>query len=172
MVLEHERTFLAKCIPEGLERCQKKEIADTFIPTVAHHPVLRIRKNGDRFEMTKKYPVKEGDASVQHELTIPLTKKEYDELVASVKGKRARKVRHIYERDRVRFEVDVYQDALKGLVVVDAEFPDGVGKDDLKMPDFCLADVTQETAFAGGMLVGKSYADIEPTLRKYHYKKL
>ncbi|MBR9692784.1 hypothetical protein GOV07_02515, partial [Candidatus Woesearchaeota archaeon] len=86
--IEHERTFLAKELPAGLEKCEHKEIADIFLPTDSKHPVLRIRKKGDKYEITKKYPVDEGDKSIQHEFTTPLTKEEYDELAAGVKGKR------------------------------------------------------------------------------------
>lgn len=39
------------------------------------------------------------------------------------------------------------------------------------MPDFCLADVTQEKFTAGGILAGKKYSDIEAELEKYGYKK-
>lgn len=170
--LEHERTFLVKRLPEGLAACRKKEIVDIFLPTATRHPILRVRRNGQRHEITKKYPVDEADHSVQHEFTIPLTPEEYAEIAASVKGKRFRKVRHYYEEGGTAFEVDVYQDALRGLVVADAEFKDGVGKEALAMPAWCLADVTQEEFLAGGMLCGKSYEEIEPLLGRFGYVRL
>ena len=40
------------------------------------------------------------------------------------------------------------------------------------MPDFCLVEVTQDEVFAGGVLAGKKYSDIEKDLRKYKYKKI
>ena len=40
------------------------------------------------------------------------------------------------------------------------------------MPDFCLADVTQEKFIAGGMICGKSYEDIEKELKRFNYVKL
>jgi len=119
--IEYELTFLAKELPPGLDDCPREEIVDIFLPTTSRHPVLRIRKRGEECKITKKYPVKEGDSSVMHEFTTPLTKEEYDELAASVTGKRFRKIRYRYEEDGVAYEVDVYQDALQGLVVVDAE---------------------------------------------------
>lgn len=169
--MEYERTFLAKELPQGIDECEKTEIVDIFLPTTARHPVLRLRKRGEKLRMTKKYPDGD-DHSVQHEHTIPLTPEEYDELVASVKGKRFRKVRHYYEENGTTFEVDVYKDVLQGLVVVDAEFENGVGKEELVMPSWCLADVTQEEFIAGGMLCGKRYEDIEQELEKFGYRKL
>jgi len=40
------------------------------------------------------------------------------------------------------------------------------------MPDFCLADVTQEEFLAGGFLAGKKYLDIQSFLDKHGYKKV
>jgi hypothetical protein len=40
------------------------------------------------------------------------------------------------------------------------------------MPSFCLVDVTQEEAHAGGVLTGKIYTDIAGVLERYQYKAL
>ncbi|MCK4775209.1 MAG: hypothetical protein KAT30_10505, partial [Candidatus Krumholzibacteria bacterium] len=132
---------------------------------------LRIRKNGDSCKITKKEPTGD-DLSILKESTTPLTKEEYDELTASIKGKRFRKIRYFYKEDGVTFEIDVYKDALEGFVVVDAEFPEGIGMNDLKMPAWCLADVSQEEFVAGGYVAGRSYKDIEKELARYNYRKL
>ena len=52
---EYERTFLAKYIPEGIEKCNFIDIADNFIPKESNHPILRIRKNGDKFVIYRLY---------------------------------------------------------------------------------------------------------------------
>ena len=167
---ELERTYLAKYIPEGLEKCEKKEIIDIYIPKIKEHPTLRIRKNGNKFEITKKEPI-ENDSSHQEEQTIGLTEEEFNELM-KLDGKRVRKIRYFYRyKDRIA-EIDVFQDKLKGLILVDFEFESKQEKDSFIMPEFCLADVTQEEFIAGGMLCGKSYEDIEKELESYQYKKL
>jgi CYTH domain-containing protein len=169
-MIELEKTYLAKFIPNGLKN--GKDMLDIYIPTETRHPVLRIRKNGEKYEMTKKYPVKEGDASKQHEFTIPLTKEEFEELSKSLKGKRTHKIRYNYEYHGRIAEVDVFQDLLKGLVVVDFEFENEEDKDSFEMPDFCLIEVTQEEFLAGGMICGKSYEEIKEKLEKFGYKRL
>lgn len=58
------------------------------------------------------------------------------------------------------------------MVVVDFEFDNKEEKDKFEMPDFCLADVTQEEFIAGGMICGKSYEDVEKDLKKFSYKKI
>lgn len=171
MEIELERTFLVKRLPEGFEKSDSIEIIDIYIPASAEHPVLRIRKRGDSFEMTKKMPLVGTDSSEQHEQTIPLSETEYQEL-SRIKGKRFRKIRYYYNFENRTAEIDVYQDDLEGLVVVDFEFDSSEKKNSFQMPDFCLADVTQEKAFAGGMLAGKAYSDVEPFLAKHGYRKI
>jgi len=166
---ELERTFLARSVPD-LSGCESWEIVDIYIPASAEHPTLRIRKFGDRYEMTKKEPVG-SDSSVQEEQTIRLTEQEFL-VLSSLKGKRFRKIRYYYICAGRRAEVDVFQDALKGLVLVDFEFSSEEEKDAFTMPDFCLTEVTQEEFVAGGMLAGKSYAEVERLLERLGYRRL
>lgn len=105
------------------------------------------------------------------ETTIPLQKDEFEEL-ATIKGKRVEKTRFYYKENNMDYEVDVFGGDLTGLVLVDVEFKSNEEKAKFKMPKWCLAEVTQEKFLAGGMLCGKSYADIEKNLTKYAYKKL
>ncbi len=167
-MIEREKTYLAKYLPEGLKNCRSKEIVDIYIPASEEHPMLRIRNNGDAYEMTKKTPVSGSDSSEQTEYTILLTLQEFKTL-ESVEGKRVQKDRYYYDYKGRTAEIDIFGGDLNGLVEVDFEFDNSEEKDTFDMPDFCLADVTQEKAFAGGMLSGKKYADIEKDLARYKY---
>ena len=165
---ELEKTYLLKFVPLGLENATTNEVLDIYLPSTAAHAVLRIRKSGAKYEMTKKVPVVEGDASRQLETTIPLTEEEYTEL-ATLPGKRIRKIRYYFEQNGNNFEVDVFKDTLEGLVLVDIEFTTIAEKGAFGMPDFCLVDITQEKFIAGGMLCGKSYSDITENLDRFKY---
>ena len=169
-MIELEKTYLAKKLPEDLKSCKSKEIIDVYIPKSSDHPNLRLRKNGDKFEITKKDPVNDRDASHQKEQTIILTESEFNAL-NKLEGKRVCKIRYHYDYNSRTAEFDVFQDSLKGLVVVDFEFATIEKKENFKMPDFCLVDVTQEVFIAGGMICGKSYEDIEDELKRFNYKK-
>ncbi len=171
-MIELERTFLAKNLLLGLEKCHYKEIIDIYLPTNVPHPKLRIRKNGDKHEITKKIPADGGDLSRMHEETTTITKEEFDELNSSLTGKRTHKLRYYYPYKDLIAEVDVFQDALKGLVVIDFEFKSEEEKNSFQMPDFCLAEVTSEEFIAGGMLCGKKYEEIEEELNKWNYTKI
>ncbi len=171
-MIELEKTYLAKKLPENLRSCESKEIIDVYIPKSSDHPKLRLRKNGDKFELTKKEPVKEEDASHQEEQTIILTETEFNALNQQLEGKRVRKIRYFYDYKGRIAEFDVFQDDLGGLVVIDFEFATIYEKDNFQMPDFCLIDITQEVFVAGGMICGKIYKDIEDNLKKFEYDKL
>lgn len=169
---EFELTYLAKNLPINFSpEVKSKEILDIYLPASTEHAKLRVRKLGDSYEITKKEPVSGTDSSHQVENTIPLTKEEFDDL-ALLEGKRVRKIRYYYEEDEVMYEIDVFQDALKGLVLVDVEFHSNEDKAKFIPPDWVLADVTQEKFVAGGMLCGKAYADIENSLNHYKYSKV
>jgi CYTH domain-containing protein len=171
MFIEHERTFLAKQLPEDLKKHPSVEMLDLYLPTTARHPLLRLRQKGEKYEVTKKVPSGK-DFSVLHEFTTPLSKAEFDELAASVKGKRVHKRRYEYSWNNHVCEIDVFLDSLQGLVLVDVEFEEGKGKAEFVAPEFCLVDVTGEEFVAGGYLAGKTYGEIANDLERYKYKPL
>lgn len=168
---ELELTYLAKSLPTGLKSAKQKEMLDIYLPSTSAHPTLRIRKNGDKHEMTKKEPIVEGDSSRQLENTIPLHPDEFAEL-SQLPGKRVQKTRYLYSEDGVNYEVDVFGGDLTGLVLVDVEFDSVEKKSKFTKPDWCLVEVTQEKFVAGGMLCDKKYSDIEGDLERFDYQKL
>ncbi|MBC8500737.1 MAG: hypothetical protein ISS25_00295 [Nanoarchaeota archaeon] len=166
---ELEKEYLAKSIPKGLKNCEHKEVIDIYIPKESFHPVVRIRKNGDKFRVTKKVPV--DDKGHFDEQTVKLTKEEFNAL-KDVDGRKVHKIRYIYSYKGYTAEIDVFQEPLKGLIIVEFEFPTFKEKDSFEMPDFCLADITSEEFTAGGFICGKSLEDLKKVLDKYGYKKL
>lgn len=168
---EFELTYLVKELPVGVLGSSAKEILDIYLPATADHAILRIRKSGDKYEITKKVPAVGTDSSHQIENTIPLTLEEFADL-STLPGKRVRKIRYYYYEDGTDYEVDVFQDALNGLVVADVEFSSNVTKSAFVPPPWVLADVTQEKFIAGGVLCGKSYADISVYLAQFGYQPI
>jgi adenylate cyclase len=169
---EFELTYLIKNLPSNFSlEVDSKEILDIYLPASSNHATLRVRKRGDVYEITKKEPVSGTDSSHQNENTIPLTEDEFSDL-AMLEGKRVRKIRYYYKENNVTYEIDIFQDALKGLILVDVEFNSNADKAKFIPPDWVLADVTQERFIAGGALCGKSYTDIESDLTRYNYRQV
>lgn len=170
MILELEKTYLLKYIPENLFSCKFKEIIDLYIPKHIEHSKLRIRKNWDTLEMTKKIPLN-WDVSSQQEFTISLLQEEYDVLM-TLDWKKIHKVRYYYDYNWLTAEFDVFQWDLKWLILVDFEFNTQEQKEQFIIPDFCLVDITEEDFIAGGVLCWKKYEDIVDKLTVFWYSKI
>lgn len=170
-MIELERTFLLKTIPLHLTNYPHKEMVDIYIPPLQSHPNLRIRKNGEIYELTKKVP-KNKDNSEFRERTIPLTKEEFTHL-SVIEGKKVQKNRYLYIINNRKVDVDIFTGELAGLILIDFEFATVEKKNKFIPPDFCLVEVTENPNLAGGALAGKKYSDIEKLLvEKYHYQPL
>lgn len=170
-MVELEKTFLAKALPPDLDECPHKVMMDIYYPAEQAHCHLRLRRRGDKYEITKKYRLRPDDCSSLVENTIELTQDEFAAL-AKAEGKRLKKLRYYLDYNGKLLEVDVFQDALRGLVLIDVEFSSEEEKDNFVAPDFCLAEVTQDSFLAGGVLCGKTHKDIGEHLKNYEYSKL
>lgn len=169
--LERERTFLAKELPQEIKTAEPTRIVDIYIPDTPAHSRLRLRKNGDTYQITKKTPTTADDASEHIEQTIPLTEEEFAAL-SRCSAKRVAKDRYRVVIDGTLAEIDIFIEDLAGLVLIDFEFSTEAEKDDFTPPSIALADVTQEDFIAGGLLAGKTYDTIAPELARFCYKKL
>lgn len=170
--IELELTYLAASIPEAIKHSTPKRLSDVYIPENPDvHAKLRIRQKGDSYIMTKKIPISAGDASKQNEFDIPLDEAEFKELI-KVSNRRITKDRYEIELAGRIAEVDVFQESLKGLIVIDFEFEKEEEQKNFIPPIECLANVTQENFIAGGNLAGLGYSDIEGHLDRYNYVRL
>lgn len=171
METELELTYLVKSIPKEVAGVSPSHLLDIYIPDTPGHAHLRLRRQDNHCEITKKTPIKDGDASAQVEQTISLSKDEFEAL-AIASQKRVAKDRYKMQIDGSKAELDVFTGKLAGLVLIDFEFDSLDAKASFTPPDFILADVTQEDFIAGGLLAGKSYEDIAPELVRFGYQRL
>lgn len=169
--IEYELTYLAKRIPDEVHGASGVSMHDIMIPDTVRHPHLRLRSQGDSFVITKKVPLNGTDKTEMSEETIPLEEAEFEAL-KDCSTKDIVKRRYNVSIDGYSAEVDIFEGKLSGLVVIDFEFVSSSEKNAFIAPEVCLVEISQEESFAGGMLAGKSYADIEPLLDKYGYKKI
>lgn len=169
-VTEVELTYLAAQLPD-VTGCKHVVLRDIYFPRTAVHPKLRIRQKGGTYEFTKKTQLNPDDAGTQQEENTTLTKDEFEAL-AHGDGREVIKTRYYLPYKGYTAEIDVFEGSLKGLVAIEFEFPNQAARAAFTKPAFCLADITQEAFIAGGMLAGKSYADIQPDLDRYKYQPL
>jgi CYTH domain-containing protein len=169
--LELELTYLAKLLPTEIKGTKPQELVDTYVPEDSEFPILRLRRNGNAYEITKKVAVAENDFSAHTEHTISLSRDEHEALSKS-SNRIVRKLRYSIASEGHLAEIDIFQGDLMGLVTVDFEFKSEKDKASFTPPNYCLVDVTQEKFILGGQLAGKGYAALEPILEKLGYQPL
>lgn len=170
--MEFELTYLVSALPDGLKDAGSTDMVDVYFPEdLTVHPRLRLRQQGGKRTLTKKQPLDDSDASAHLETTIQLDQAEFEAL-RKASNRIVEKKRYKIKIGGRNAEVDLFQGDLKGLVLIDFEFPNRPEMDAFEAPAICLADVTQENFIAGGLLSGRSYADIETDLERFNYEKI
>jgi CYTH domain-containing protein len=162
-MIENERSFLVERPPD-LSGASSKEIEQHYLSD--ERTPLRIRAAGGRFELTKKIPLSEGDLSRHEEITIPLSSGEYGMLAALAK-RSVRKTRHMLPLPGgLTAEIDVFHGPLEGLIMAEVEFPDEKTRESFAPPPWFGRDVSQEAWSTNAYLAGRTYAEIEPLIRR------
>lgn len=169
MKLEFERTFLVHHLPSGFGSAPRVEIEDYYFPPDSGRPRLRARRSGETYELTKKEML--SDAAEHAESSISLDAAEFGAITVGAIGV-IRKMRIRMALPDILAELDIFQHKLQGLVLAEFEFTDRASLERFVPPTFCMADVTHEFFVAGGLLVGKTFADLEPDLRRFGYRPI
>lgn len=155
---EIEKTFLVKNLPIDLARFSSYKIRQGYISSPPSP--LRIRQKGDKYELTKKIPLKAGDFSSAEEINIYLTKYEFDKLWPLVE-KSLEKTRYLIDIDgKYIAELDIFEGALKGLAFVEVEFKSDQEMKDFVAPEWFGRDITQEGFSANSFIAGKSFEEM------------
>lgn len=161
-MIEIEKTFLVKKLPKKLSLFKSSKIKQGYISSTSSP--LRIRQKGDKYELTKKIPLKEGDFSSVNEINIPLTENEFNKLWSLVE-KSLEKTRYLIPiKDNLIAELDIYEKELQGLSVVEVEFISKKQMDSFIPLGWFSKDVTQEEFSANSFLAGKSFSEIKKYL--------
>lgn len=162
-MLEIEKTFLVKKFPGNLKKYKAVSIQQGYLSKPPSP--LRIRKKGDKYEITKKLPVHGEKFWVVDEINIPLRVEEFNLLWLNVL-RSLEKTRYLVPLPgKLVAELDVFEGKLSGLSLVEVEFG---SEEELKVfvpPDWFGRDVTDEEFSANSFLAGKSFAGIKKYLK-------
>jgi CYTH domain-containing protein len=158
-MIEIEKTFLIKQFPKNISFYKSQKIKQGYISSTPSP--LRIRQRGNKFEITKKIPLKDGDFSSVNEINIPLTESEFNKLWPLVE-KSLEKTRYIIPiKNNLIAELDVFEKELKGLSFVEVEFTSQEQMASFNPLDWFGKDITQEDFSANVFLAGKSFSKIK-----------
>ena len=115
--MEIERKFLVKELPENLEQYPHRELEQGYLCTA---PVVRVRRDGDRYELTYK----SGGLMMREEYNLPLTREGYEHLLPKADGIVIRKTRYVLpEEGGLSIELDLFHGEYEGLALAEVEFP-------------------------------------------------
>lgn len=168
--LEVESTYLVKSLPNNLESYPHEHILQGYITQAEAN--LRLRKKGDKFELTKKWPEKPGDYSRLNESTIYLTEEEFNKFwPLSVKS---------YERTRyyipldggLTAELDIYHGSFEGFALVEVEFVNEKQRKEFTVPDWFGDDITQFDFFSTMYVKAFTWAEMKPLFEEFLGRKL
>lgn len=160
--IERERRFLVDRFPSsGVVRVRR--IADRYLDGTR----LRLREQSDdggpvSFKLTQKVQDQAAGAQQGFLTSIYLTESEF-RLLAELPARTLRKVRYSLPP----FGVDVFEGALQGLLLAEAEFDSAAEADALAVPAFILHEVTADPRFTGGQLACASRSSVESWLAEY-----
>lgn len=155
--VERERRWLCAAVP--FDRVVRSE---AFTDLYVEGTQLRLREalpldgGPPMRRLGRKADV---DPSTRLLTSIYLSPKEY-RLLSSLPGKVLRKTRHYLGAIAgADVSVDVFEGALDGLVMAEAEFADAGAMAAWPMPDFAFREVTDDIRYTGGRLVTDGLPD-------------
>ncbi len=164
--VEWERRFLVGRFPSETGITRVRRIADRYIEATS----LRLRQMIDRdggevFKLTQKLPEQSPGARQGLITNIYLSRDEF-EVLAQLPAKILSKTRHSVPP----FGIDVFEDAMQGLILAEAEFDSADEAAALVVPSFVSHEVTDDVRFTGGSLVAATRDDLEQWLSDYGTK--
>ncbi|KKR05975.1 MAG: hypothetical protein UT34_C0001G0015 [candidate division WS6 bacterium GW2011_GWF2_39_15] len=168
-MLEVERRFLLKYIPDNVREVEGTLMEDYMILTGEIHPHLRLRRKGNHYELTKKYQRDVNEKKLEMiEETIILDQREFEAL-RHLQTKSQKKFRYRFAQGKYTAELDLWTEDLNGLGIVEFEFDSKEEALAFHPPDYCLVEVTDMEWLAGGMISGRRYSELENQLSKLDY---
>ena len=140
--MEIERKFLLKSIPKDLANYPCTQIEQAYLCRV---PVVRVRRDGDRFELTCKGKGK--DLMVREELNLPLSPEAYVSLRAKAEGTVIFKRRYRIPFGKYTIELDHFESPMPGLYLAEVEFETEEEALAFVPPEWFGEDVTQDPKY-------------------------
>ena len=116
--MEIERKFLIKELPSDLDSYPHSTLEQGYLCTT---PVIRIRKDGEKYELTYK----SSGLMMREEYNLPLTRESYEHLLSKADGIILTKKRYMIPvpgNEHLTIELDVFEGHYNGLILAEVEF--------------------------------------------------
>lgn len=147
--MEIERKYLITQLPDDLSGYSFRMIEQGYLNT---SPVIRIRKDNDKYELTYK----SGGLMSREEYNLPLTQDAYRHLLPKIDGRLIQKKRYMIPlTDNLTIELDIFEGDLAPLILAEVEFPDEASANSFTPPDWFGEDVTFSGQYHNSYLSAK-----------------
>ena len=133
--MEIERKYLIKEMPQNLDDYPCRHLEQGYLNT---SPVVRIRKDNDKYELTYKSK----GLMIREEYNLPLTKEAYEHLKTKIDGRLITKKRYMIPYESYTIELDVFQNDLSPLTLAEVEFSSAEEANTFTAPEWFGEDVT------------------------------
>mgnify|MGYP000231779085 FL=1 len=144
--MEIERKYLVAKLPDQLETYPCRILEQGYLNT---SPVVRIRRDNDRYELTYKSK----GLMAREEYNLPLDEASYQHLLTKIDGRLIRKKRYMIPfNDSLTIELDVFEDDLAPLLLAEVEFPDEASALSFTPPEWFGTDVTFSSEYHNSTL--------------------
>ncbi len=134
--MEIERKYLIEKLPDNLNTYPYRTLEQGYLCT---NPVIRIRKDNDKYELTYKSK----GLMVREECNLPLNREAYEHMKTKTDGRLIRKKRYMIPcNDTLTIELDIFEGDLAPLLLAEVEFPDEETANRFTPPEWFGEDVT------------------------------
>lgn len=164
--IERERRFLLDEFPSNANVTRIRLITDYYIEGTA----LRLREQNEDscptvYKLTQKLPAPASGAQQGFITNMYLTQDEFC-VLGRLSAKKLSKTRYSVPP----FGIDVFEGALEGLLLAEAEFNSATEAEALALPPFIFREVSSDERFTGGQRVRASRQDIQTWVFEYGIK--
>ena len=146
--VEIERKYVLPAAPPELEGHTGERIQQGYVAVADDGVEVRVRRRGDETVLT----VKSGPGHVRVEEELPIDERRFAALWPLTEGRRLTKTRHLVPLGDLTAEVDVYDDALAGLVTAEVEFASTEDSARFVAPEWLGREVTGDPRYANQSL--------------------
>ena len=144
--MEIERKYLVLHLPGPLESYPCRILEQGYLNT---SPVVRIRRDNDRYELTYK----SAGLMSRQEYNLPLDEKSYEHLLTKIDGRLIKKKRYMIPlSSALTAELDIFEKDLAPLSLVEVEFDSIEEADRFTAPDWFGEDVTNSGKYHNSYL--------------------
>lgn len=175
--IELEKVWLVKELPENVNKYRKSNITQAYLDNYTDESGInikhaRIRKKDDEYSLTIKYFAgSKAETGQLIEKTELITKDKYISLIKQAKSKVVKIRTYIPLDNGLTAELDQYQNNLKGLNVVEVEFPSLSLLKTFKLPDWFSKELTDSNGVYPPFIADKSIEEINKINEEYVQKE-